>query len=36
MIQVRGDDKDNPMTYLVTFDKSEGARYLVIVICILK
>jgi RNA polymerase II-associated factor 1 len=26
--EVRGDDKDNPMTYLVTFDKAEGARYL--------
>jgi len=29
MIQVRGDDKDDPTTYLVTFDK-EGAKYLVI------
>ncbi|TVU42860.1 hypothetical protein EJB05_09283 [Eragrostis curvula] len=26
--EVRGDDKDNPMTYLVTFDKNECARYL--------
>ncbi|GJN12401.1 hypothetical protein PR202_ga30675 [Eleusine coracana subsp. coracana] len=26
--EVRGDDKDNPMTYLVTFDKKDGARYL--------
>ena len=30
MIQVRGDDKDDPTTYLVTFDKEEGAKYLVI------
>ncbi|AQK41495.1 Protein PAF1-like protein [Zea mays] len=28
MIQVRGDDKDDPTTYLVTFDKEEGAKYL--------
>ncbi|EES14574.1 protein PAF1 homolog [Sorghum bicolor] len=25
---VRGDDKDDPTTYLVTFDKEEGAKYL--------
>ncbi|TKW08877.1 hypothetical protein SEVIR_6G054100v4 [Setaria viridis] len=25
---VRGDDKDDPTTYLVTFDEEEGARYL--------
>jgi RNA polymerase II-associated factor 1 len=30
MIQVRGDDKDDPTTYLVTFDKKDGAKYLVI------
>ncbi|CAD6266137.1 unnamed protein product [Miscanthus lutarioriparius] len=26
--EVRGDDKDDPTTYLVTFDKEEGAKYL--------
>ncbi|WVZ94998.1 hypothetical protein U9M48_040813 [Paspalum notatum var. saurae] len=26
--EVRGDDKDDPTTYLVTFDDDEGARYL--------
>jgi len=26
--EVRGDDKDDPTTYLVTFDEEEGARYL--------
>jgi hypothetical protein len=29
LIQVRGDDKDDPTTYLVTFDEEEGAKYLV-------
>ncbi|AQK50748.1 Protein PAF1-like protein [Zea mays] len=28
--EVRGDDKDDPTTYLVTFDKKDGAKYLVI------
>lgn len=28
MVQVRGDDKDDPTTYLVTFD-DDGAKYLV-------
>ncbi|CAO2205813.1 unnamed protein product [Urochloa humidicola] len=26
--EVRGDDKDDPTTYLVTFDEEEGAKYL--------
>ncbi|CAO2189701.1 unnamed protein product [Urochloa humidicola] len=26
--EVRGDDKDDPQTYLVTFDDEEGAKYL--------
>ncbi|XP_062191391.1 protein PAF1 homolog [Phragmites australis] len=26
--EVRGDDKDDPTTYLVTFDEDEGAKYL--------
>ncbi|NP_001347887.1 Protein PAF1 homolog [Zea mays] len=26
--EVRGDDKDDPTTYLVTFDKKDGAKYL--------